>query len=188
MNLTKMTWELGREKYKMTNKEIRANWGNLYREVYDNTMRAAQDGIDAIFQELENTISSHTKTSQTEEAEQTSLDNIKKVVQAGINTLGTVEAFNRLADLYDNGTGEWIQRITAAIYDRELAEWSSGVPAYMSRLQSEVADAFQVSAKDLDLNTDFIDLAEDGADITPGATDYSNISLDDLYKMAGIEK
>lgn len=154
MNLTKMTWERGRAKG-LSNKEIRANWKTIWNEAYDETMRASKIGIDAIFKDLEETIQRFTKSAQTQAAEEVSLANIRQIVNAAIDRNGYVDTFKELADIYDNGAGEWIQRIVSAIYDHEMAQWSSGLPQYLSRLQSEVASKFGVDADNLALDTSF---------------------------------
>lgn len=155
-NLTQGTWDLGRERG-LSTKEIRKNWKSLWNEVYDENITQSKTGIQSILEELESTIKSHTKSAQTEAAEMTSLENIKKVVQKSVDKNGYQKTFEILSQLYDNGAGEWIQRITMAIYDSELAQWSSGLPQYMSRLQSEVMNAFGVEIPKEELNLEFFE-------------------------------
>lgn len=193
MNITKATWDLGRERG-MSTKDIRANWGALYRTVYDDNVRSAKNGIDRIFDELEETVSSHTKTPQTEQAERNSLSNIRAIVDEAIKQNGYMETFEILANIYDNGAGDWIQRIVAAIYDSELASWSSGLPQYMSRLQSEVASAFNVNLDNIDVNLDMYDSDEqeifksssssdDSSDLFINGTNQMNV--DRLRELIG---
>lgn len=155
MNLTKMVWEKGRSEG-LTAKEIRGNWKSLWNDIYDDTIRVSNNGIENIFNELEKTIKSFTKSAQTEEAELESLENIRTIVEASKSQNGIVETFNKLSEIYDNGAGEWIQRIVSAIYDRELAGWSSGLPQYLSRLQSEISEAFDVDSSQLTFGTSFL--------------------------------
>lgn len=155
-NLTQGTWDLGRERG-LSTKEIRKNWKSLWNEVYDENITQSKTGIQSIFEELESTIKSQTKSGQTEAAEMTSLENIKKVVQKSIDKNGYQKTFEILSQVYDNGAGEWIQRITMAIYDSELAQWSSGLPQYMSRLQSEIMSVFGVEVPKEELNLEFFE-------------------------------
>lgn len=158
-NLTQQTWDLGRSQG-LSNKEIRANWKSLWGQIYEENITQYKSGIQAIISELENTIQSHTKTSQTEAAEMSSLENIKTVIQTSINRNGYQKTFEILSELYDNGAGEWIQRIVMAIYDSELAQWANGLPQYISRLQSEIISAFGVEVPENQLNLTFFDEEE----------------------------
>lgn len=185
MNLTKMTWERGRAAG-LSNKEIRTNWKSLWNDVYDDTIRVAQYGIENIFNDLEKTIQSFTKSVQTQAAEEVSLSNIRQIVNASIDQNGIVDTFNRFAALYDNGAGEWIQRITAAIYDKELAQWSSGLPQYLSRLQSEVANAFNVNANNLTLDTSFFQSNDDYDPAKYGAGTPMDVSSLEKMMNSGI--
>lgn len=189
-NLTKATWDLG-HKMGLSNKEIRANWKDLWGQVYEENVTQYKSGIQSILGELENTIRAHTKTAQTEAAELVSLENIKAVVQESINKNGYQTTFEILSRLYDNGAGEWIQRITTAIYDSELAQWASGLPQYMARLQSEIMSAFGVSVPEEKLNLNFFDeeeivgysgsTKEKGSDIFVNGTDQMDVQkLNDL--------
>lgn len=189
-NLTKATWDLG-HKMGLSNKEIRANWKDIWGQVYEENVIQYKSGIQSILGELENTIKAHTKTAQTEAAELVSLENIKTVVQESINKNGYQPTFEMLSRLYDNGAGEWIQRITMAIYDSELAQWANGLPQYMARLQSEIMSAFGVSVPEKKLNLNFFDeeeinnysgtTKEEGSDIFINGTDQMDVQkLDDL--------
>jgi len=188
-NLTKATWDLG-HKMGLSNKEIRANWKDIWGQVYEENVTQYKSGIQSILGELENAIRAHTKTAQTEAAELVSLENIKVVVQESINKNGYQTTFEILSRLYDNGTGEWIQRITTAIYDSELAQWASGLPQYMARLQSEIMSAFGVSVPEKKLNLNFFDEEEinsysgstkDDSDIFINGTDQMDVQkLNDL--------
>lgn len=168
-NLTQGTWDLGRKRG-LSTKEIRANWKSLWNEVYDENITQSKTGIQSIFEELETTIRSHTKSAQTEAAEMAALENIKATVQKSIDKNGYRKTFEILSQLYDNGAGEWIQRITAAIYDSELAQWASGLSQYVSRLKSEIMDAFGVELQEGELNLGFY---EEKAD------NYSETEKDD---------
>lgn len=188
-NLTKATWDLG-HKMGLSNKEIKANWKDIWGQVYEENVIQYKSGIQSILEELENTIKAHTKTAQTEAAELVSLENIKTVVQESINKNGYQPTFEMLSRLYDNGAGEWIQRITMAIYDSELAQWANGLPQYMARLQSEVMSAFGVSVPEKKLNLNFFDEEEintysgstkDDSDIFINGTNQMDVQkLDDL--------
>lgn len=189
-NLTKATWDLG-HKMGLSNKEIRANWKDIWGQVYEENVTQYKSGIQSILGELENTIRAHTKTARTEAAELVSLENIKVVVQESINKNGYQATFEILSRLYDNGAGEWIQRITTAIYDSELAQWASGLPQYMARLQSEIMSAFGVSVSEKKLNLNFFDeeeinsysgsAKEKGSDIFIDGTDQMDVQkLNDL--------
>ena len=189
-NLTKATWDLG-HKMGLSNKEIRANWKDLWGQTYEENVTQYKSGIQSILGELENTIRAHTKTAQTETAELVSLENIKAIVQESINKNGYQTTFEILSRLYDNGAGEWIQRITMAIYDSELAQWASGLPQYMARLQSEIMSAFGVSVSEKKLNLNFFDeeeinsysgsTKEEGSDIFINGTNQMDVQkLNDL--------
>ena len=190
-NLTKATWDLG-HKMGLSNKEIRANWKDIWGQVYEENVTQYKSGIQSILGELENAIRAHTKTAQTEAAELVSLENIKVVIQESINKNGYQTTFEILSRLYDNGAGEWIQRITTAIYDSELAQWASGLPQYMARLQSEIMSAFGVSVSEKKLNLNFFDeeeinnynsgsTKEEGSDIFINGTDQMDVQkLNDL--------
>lgn len=189
-NLTKATWDLG-HRMGLSNKEIRANWKDIWGQVYEENVTQYESGIQSILGELENTIRSYTKTGQTETAELTSLENIKTIVRESINKNGYQTTFEILSRLYDNGAGEWIQRITMAIYDSELAQWASGLPQYMTRLQSEIMSAFGVSVSEKKLNLNFFDeeetnnysgsAKEEGSDIFIDGTNQMDVQkLDDL--------
>lgn len=158
-NLTQQTWDLGRSQG-LSNKEIKSNWRTLWRQIYEENVTQYKSGIQAILGELENTIQSHTKTAQTEAAEMSSLENIKTVIQKSIDQNGYQTTFEILSGLYDNGAGAWIQRITMAIYDSELAQWSNGLPQYMSRLQTEIINAFGVDVPKSELNLTFFEEEE----------------------------
>lgn len=153
-SLTQQTWERGRARG-MSNKEIRANWGNLYREAYDEEVRIYSGGIEKILTEIRGTISLMTKNPRTERAELNSFSNIVAIIKNAIGKNGYKDTFYELAELYDSGAGEWIQRITAAIYDRELAQWAQGYSAYMSRLQDEIASVFDVNIADIEVKNPF---------------------------------
>ena len=186
-NLTKATWDLG-HKMGLSNKEIRANWKDLWGQIYEENVTQYKSGIQSILGELENAIRAHTKTAQTETAELASLENIRTVVQESINKNGYQTTFEILSRLYDNGAGEWIQRITTAIYDSELAQWASGLPQYMARLQSEIMSAFGVSVPEKKLNLNFFDeeeitglTKEEGSDIFINGTNQMDVQkLNDL--------
>lgn len=188
-NLTKATWDLG-HKMGLSNREIRANWKDLWGQIYEENVTQYKSGIQLILGELENTIRAHTKTAQTEAAELVSLENIKTVIQESINKNGYQTTFEILSRLYDNGAGEWIQRITTAIYDSELAQWASGLPQYMARLQSEIMSAFGVSVSEKKLNLSFFDeeeinisgsTKEKGSDIFINGTNQMDVQkLNDL--------
>lgn len=189
-NLTKATWDLG-HKMGLSNKEIRTNWKDIWGQVYEENVIQYKSGIQSILGELENTIKAHTKTAQTEAAELISFENIKTVVQESINKNGYQPTFEMLSRLYDNGAGEWIQRITMAIYDSELAQWANGLPQYMARLQSEIMSAFGVSVPEKKLNLNFFNeeeinnysgtTKEEGSDIFINGTDQMDVQkLDDL--------
>lgn len=166
--ITSEIWKTGRARG-MSNKDIRANWFALWHEVQPQVYQyneqieeEAKSGIYAIFDEIESTIHTYTKSPVTERAELTSLDNIKMVIAAAVDQAGAVPTFNAFAKLYDSGSGEWIQRIVTAIYDQELAEWASGMPAYIARLQSEiVAKMSELTGENINTNNiDFKGISE----------------------------
>lgn len=191
-SVTATVWRTGRERG-MTNKEIRANWKSLYQEVYTEKVDYARIGLNAILSELENTIKSYTKSPVTEQAEIVSLENIKQVVNAFRDKTGYVTTFNAFAKIYDNGAGEWVQRILAAIYDTELAQWASGMPAYMARMQSEIVNKMEeltgveISMNELDLK-DPSDVDINDIDKDTESEMYKPIELDveELKRLLGL--
>ena len=183
--VTAEIWRIGREQG-MTNKEIRKNWKSLWGTVsqqvysYNKQLDAeALDGIKKIEEEIKGTIRSYTKTPVTEQAEINSLDNIMKVVNKAVKQAGAVSAFNSFSELYDNGAGEWIQRLVSAIYDRELAEWAQGVPQYIAKLQSEIIDKMssslgvKIDTSEIEFDTGILD--ENMGDT--GSYDNSNMNV-----------
>lgn len=198
--VTAEIWAIGRERG-MSNKEIRKNWKNLWNEVsqkvysYNKQLDTeALEGIEKIRRELENTIRSFTKTAKTEQAEMNSLDNVMKVVNKAITQAGAIYAFNAFADIYDNGAGEWLQRIIAAIYDTEMAQWSQGMPQYMAKMQSEIIDKISsttgvtIDTSEIEFDTGFLDedLEFNGAENYEPMESTSldnSLNVDDLRKQ-----
>lgn len=138
-SVTQQTWQLGKSKG-MTGSEIRANWKSLYSQVWHENMEGYQSGISKIYNEIEATISHYTKSQMTYNAEMVSLDNIKKIVNQAVVQAGPEKAFKAFSKIYDNGAGEYLQRIMSAIYDKEMAQWASGMSAYISILNSQIRD------------------------------------------------
>lgn len=197
--VTSEIWSIGRERG-MSNKEIRENWKSLWNEIsqqvysYNKQLDTeSREGIEKIRGELENTIRSFTKKAITEQAEMNSLDNVMKIVYKAVKQIGAVPAFNAFADIYDNGAGEWLQRIIAAIYDKEMAQWAQGMPQYMAKMQSEFIDKMStngvtIDTSDIEFNTGFLDedLEFNGAEnYEPmGNTSLDNsLNVDELYKQ-----